>query len=272
MDQSSMGYRILLWGFLSVFTTLVVVTFGLALSRLDDAGVLGVGVVALAACVVAVALQGMQLKSAVDTYDASALATPGDLPTLQPNLLRADRFLVRSYSLVTRPDLIESLHNNFTTRALVASGVHMTERGFISCGGVVSRGDVSFSADASFLVVSRGATSDNLRSDITQGQISSIMLGGALLRIVSLTALDFAGDTHNIASDIAIGNDIYVLSARGSAGSVPVDTTHGCVAIDTYMPWSNLPNITASSAISHLIESVQAGGQVPIQVWGIGGR
>lgn len=278
MDQSSLGYRIMLWGFLTVFTISVVVSFGLALSRLDDAGVIGVGVVALAASVIAVALQAMQLKTMVDTRDAEALSSPGDLPVWQANQLRSDRFVVRSYSLIARPDLMASLRANFTTRSLEASGVHMIERGFISCGGVLSRGEVSYSADASFLVVSRGATSDGLRSDVMDGHVSSIMLGGALLRIVSLTALDFAGDEKNIARDIAVGNDVYVVSARGAAGSVPVSkasAASGCVAVDSFMPWSSrsiLPNITASVAMSHLMDSAQAGAQVPLQVWGIGGR
>lgn len=275
MDQSSLGFRLLLWGFLTAFTILIVVSFGLALSRLDDAGVIGVGVVALAASVIAVALQGVQLKSMVDTHTADAMSTPGDLPIWKANSLRPDRFVVRSYSLIVRPDLIASLHTNFTVGALESSGVHMSERGFIRCGSVVSRGDVSFAADASFFVVNRAATSDGFRSDVMDGHVSSIMVGGALLRIVSLTALDFAGDTNNIASDIALGNDIYVLSARGSVGSVPVDTSKGCTSIDTYMPWGNnsvVHNVTATAAILHLMESVTTGGQVPIQVWGIGGR
>lgn len=270
MDQSSYVYRVLAWGFITVFTLVLAVTFGLALSRLEDAGVIGVGVVALAAGVLAVMLQGMQLGTLIDTRNASEVAQP----SVRGTALEPDRFVVKSYSLMLRPDLMERLQLKFNSASLEASGVHMTERGFIKCDGVVTRGDISYAADASFLVVSRGAAGDGFRSDVMQGHVSSIMLGGGLLRVVSLSAIDFAGDDGGVALDITLGNDVYVLSARGSAGSVPVNAA-GCTSLDTFLPWSCtniLPNVSAHDALQSLMTSVRAGVYATVQVWGIGGR
>lgn len=275
MDQTSYVYRVTACGFITVLALLLVVAFGLALSRLDDAPVIGVGVVALAAGVLAVMLQGMQVSASLNARNADSISDPHDLPARVGTALEPDRFVVRSYSLMVRPDLMDQLRMNFTSAALVASGVHMTERGFIKCAGVVTRGDISYAADAAFLVVSQSPTSAGFRSDVVNGHVSSIMLGGGLLRIISLSALDFAGDDRGVASTITLGHDVYVLSARGSAGSVPAKAAAGCASLDTFLPWSCsnvLPNVSARNALFNLMTSVQAGVQATVQVWGIGAR
>lgn len=264
-------FEILAWGFLTCFTIALVVAFGLALSRLGDAGILGLGVIALVACLVAVTCQGIQLGLLLASRDARDLSESSNLLLCQGD---SDTFVVRGYLLVIRPDMMSSLNSTFAASSLA---VHMTERGYVQCSGVVSVSDVSYAADAIFLVVSRGPTSDVFGSDVLSGRVSTIMLGSALLRIVSLAATDFAGDTNGVAAKIASNNDIYVLSARGSAGSVPVDTSGGCTTVDMYMPWStgsnqSQKNISARNAISPLMASVQPGVALPVQVWGIGSR
>lgn len=271
--MTNIAYSILSWGFVAIFTILMVVMFGLALSRLEDAGVIGVGVVALAASVVAVVLQGIQVRALLDKRDARDTSGPSDLFLRQVNILQGDRFLLRSYSLMVRPDLMNSLRSHFSSDSLAGSGVHLSERAFIKCGNTVSRGEVSYAGDVNFLVVSKGATSENFRTDVMDGHVSSIMFGGGLLRIISLTGIDFANDDNNIAGGIATGNDIYLVSARGSKGSVPINSASGCSAVDTFLPWSSvLTRISASDALTELMVSLQAGVELPIQVWGVGGR
>lgn len=263
-------FQILAWCFLTCFTITLLIAFGLALSRLGDAGILGLGVVALVACLIAVTCQGLQLGFLLDSRDARDLSESSNLLLCQGD---SDTFVVRGYLLVIRPDLMSSLSSTFAASSLA---VHMTERGYVKCAGSVSLAGVSYAADATFLVVSRGPASDVFGSDVLSGRVSTIMLGSALLRIVRLAVTDFDGDTHGVAAKIAGSNDIYILSARGSAGSVPVDTSGGCTTVDMYMPWStgtqSQKNISARNAFAPLMASVQPGVSLPVQVWGIGSR
>lgn len=256
---------LLSWVFLALFSLMLLIAFGLALSQLEDSGVIGLGVVALTACIAAVAIQGMQLRVTLSDMDANAISNPSDSNT--DVLAAMNRYVVRSYSVVVRPDMMNTLLTTFPSTSLE---VHMKERAFVDCEGSIKMSEVSYLNDVAYLVVSNGATSDGLRADVMAGRVSTIMIAGGLLRIVSVTALDFTNDTAGVASGIATGNDIYVLSARGSAGSVSTDTS--CQAIDICMPWSapGTQNISAVRALSPITDTGVT--SLPMQVWGVGGR
>lgn len=253
------GVKYLVYAFLTMFTIVLVVSFGLTLSHLGDAGVLSVGVVAIVASIIAVAVQGTMVQARSEAVAAMAISDPGFAQ------MDTDRFVVRSYALIARPDKMNMLRASFTSASIQQS---MNDRAYIQCGGNIEIGQVSYESDAVFLVIAKGATSDAFRADVMNGRVSTIMLGGALLRVVSLTAIDFTDDTKGIALGIADGNDIYVVSARGSAGSVPADSS--CKAVDIFMPWNGQANTTAVQALSPMNRLV--GQTVPVQIWGIGGR
>lgn len=251
------GWRYFWYAFVTVFTIMLLVSFGLALSHLKDAGVLVLGFVALTACIIAVGVQGIYVWARLD---ASQQVDSKDVSARD-----ADVYVVRSYSLTLQPDKMRSLRGEFTASSILVS---MNERAFVTKGGKVYVDDVSYSSDAGFLVVAKGAASDRFRTDVMDSRISTLLLGGSVLRVISVTALDFAHDDHQVARNIALGNDIYIVAARGSAGSTPVDTS--TTSLDILMPWSGLRNVSASAVLSPLYE--QTGGTFPIQVWGIGGR
>lgn len=267
-------YNIVAWGFTAIFavavlaSVMVAVYVGLALSRLQDAAVLTVGAVALVTGVVLVMLQALQVRTLLDARDAQDISNSG-------YVMDTDASVLRSYSLMLRPDSMAILSSAFKVADLVASGVKMVEIAYVRCAGIVSTADVSFQADATFFVVQHGAAGDAFHKDVALGTVTSIMILGALLRIVSVTSVDFPGDTTNIAGGIAQTNDIYLLSARGSVGSVPVANATTCTAVDTYMPWSwknSFVNVSASSVISPLTTGAKANVTIPAQVWGLGGR
>lgn len=270
-------YNIVNWGVGAIFAVaigaaiMITVYVGLALSRLQDAAVLTVGSVALITSVVLVMLQGLQVRTLLDARDARDMADSG-------YAMDPDASVLRSYSLMLRPDSIAVLQSAFNVSALVGSGVKMTESAYVRCGTVVSMADVNFAADATFFVVQHGAAADAFHMDVALGTVTSIMILGALLRVVALTSLDFPGDTANVVGGIAATSDIYLLSARGSAGSVPVVTSTSagtCKAVDTYMPWSwksSFVNVSASSVITPLTQGATANLTLPAQVWGLGGR
>lgn len=264
-------HEVLGWGFVTCFSLILLAAFGLALSRLGDAGIIGLGVASLFACLVAVTCQGLHLGSLLDERDAKDLSETGSRLSCQGD---SDTFVVRAYTLALRPDKMQSLGATFSASSLA---VPLTERGYVQCAGVVALADVSYAADATFLVVSRGPTSDVLRADVLSGRVSSILLGSALLRIIALTAQDFNGDTNGVAKQIAASNDIYIVAARGSSGSVPVNTSTGCTTVNIYMPWStetnqSQTNKSAHNVITPLLASVHSGSSLPVQVWGIGSR
>lgn len=244
-------------GFLIVFTVTLIAAFGLALSHIQDSGVLILGTFALIASITGVAVQGLQLRARIDSSEHQAMSNT-------ERHSDQDKFIVRSYSLIAQPDMMALLQANFTSASLLAE---MSERAFVRCGITVSMQPVTYESDIAFLVISKGASGDSFRMDVMEGRVSTIMLGGGLLRVVSLTALDFV-DTDNIAMNMTTGNDIYVLSARGAAGATP--DSPNCQSIDTIMPWDGQLNNSAVTSVSAIM--AVTGKAFPLQVWGIGGR
>lgn len=252
-----LGWIYFWYVFVAILSILLLVSFGLALSRLEDGSILMLGAVALSASVIAVMIQGMSVMARLDRSE--------DITTESVAPVATDLSVVRSYSLTVSPSKMISLTSTFNASSILVS---MTERAFLSSNGVISIGDVSFQSDSTFLVVKKGAASQGFRADVMSGQITTIMIAGAVLRITSLTALDFSTDVNKVAYNIALGNDIYLVSARGSAGSHPVDSSLRCV--DIMMPWTGLTNSSAVLALLPLYN--QTGDTFPIQVWGVGGR
>lgn len=261
------AFGITFWVFVSLIAITLAVFFALALSRLQDTAVIAVGAITLVAAVVLVTLQGLQVRGLLDARAAMDIADSGYVPD-------PDASVVRSYSLVLRPDHMLTLAP-FKVSDLAASGVQMTETAFVKCGNTVSTAEVSFATDAQYFVVSHGASSGTFHSDVVSGMVSTIMISGALLRIVALTSLDFPGDVNHVASTISATCDMYLLSARGSAGSSVVDTSSTCSAMDIYMPWSwqsSFVNTSATTTMAAFTSTRPVQQAVPVQVWGIGGR
>lgn len=259
LQSQGVDVGVVAYVFIGMFFLVLLVSFGVALSHLEDAGVLSVGVVGLIGCVIAVAVQAAQVRA-----DHEARDVPDPLSAVPQQ--DGDRFVVRSYSLIGQPDMINKLRVFSPTSVQLS----MIERAFVKCGGQLRIGDVDYSSDVMFLVVSKGATSDAFRSDVTSGRVSSIMIAGSIMRVASLTALDFINDTTGVAMEMSVGNDIYLVSARGSAGSVATDKT--CTTIESITPWSGLTNLSAVQALTRLTDFDHVGQPVPLLVWGIGGR
>lgn len=258
------AFQVIFVSFVGAFAAVLVTAFGLALSHLQDAAVIAVGVVALVTAIVAVVLQGLKLRTALDARDARDMSESGTVPN-------PDASVVRSYSLSMRPDYMKIL-TVFPASSLVSNKVQMTESASVACSGAAESALVSFVADASYFVVAHAASSDAFHRDVVTGLVSSIMISGTLLRIVALVGTDFPIDVNLSAQGIYQTCDIYTLSARGPAGSTPVDKTGGCTVTDIYMPWSGATNVSATSTLNQYTQNVQAGVAIPVQVWGIGGR
>lgn len=262
------AFSITFWAFVAAIAITLATFFALALSRLQDAGVLAVGVITLVMGVVLVMMQGMQVRGLLDDRDAKDIADSGYVPD-------PDASVLRSYSLLMRTDFMLSL-KVFKVPDLVTNGVQMTESAFVKCGDNISSQLVSFAADATYFVVQHAAASGAFHSDVVTGVVSTIMISGALLRIVALSSTDFQGHVTDTVSNITATADIYLLSARGSAGSSVVSASQPpCTSLDIYMPWSWQTSFVNTSAITTMATFTSGSSvhpTIPVQVWGFGGR
>lgn len=260
--------------FVAIFAIVLVAAFALALREMPHRWVLGIGVTALVAGIVAVAIQGVDLESRLDARDAEAKSDPDDLMARHAAQSDSDRFVVRSYSLIVRPDLMARMAASYSVARIAALGANTTQRGLLRCDGAanVMPGDVTFASDATFLVVAQLGASDDLRVDVVEGRIASIMIGGGLLRLMPLRAPDFSGDT-DVAASIMHDNDVYLVSGVGGPGTVPANAAliDTCVVPNILMP-TGTNNVGAMQALSPLMVGVRAGAQEAVQVWGVGGR
>lgn len=255
---------LMVWAFVVAVALILAVAFGLALSRLPDAGVIAVGVIALATGVVGVGLQSMFVASQVDTRDMSVL-DPDNL--FGNDLGDPDRYSVRSYSLLANPEAMRSMGNAYTVEYLEKLGVRFKEPGFINCNGIITPGEVHYNSDPLiFLVINPGGKSNNFQGDVSRGRVTSILLGGVLYRILYLTTMDFA-TTDTTAISILSTNDVYALSQRGLQGATPVVPESGCNVVDLHVPWKVNPK-----EVSGVAELTVSSSTVPIQVWGVSGK
>lgn len=285
-DHPSWGGRlrsVLTWGFVIVFATVLAVAFGLALSRLEDRAVITVGVVALSAGVVGVGLQGIYVASQQDALAAAAYSDPDNLMGRNQGGSEGAGSAVRSYTLTVRPDVMTSMQNAFPDpTALIAGGLRLVEPGYVTCGRSVALGQVDYSKRVEFLVVSKGSASSNgFWTDVLSGQVTSVMMGGELLRIVALSGLDFAADALDAVVDLTT-NDLYGLSQRGPIGSTAVPVAGGttaCSVTEVHLPWEITSKSTSTSTGSAAMASIRSaslstagGSTLPLLVWGVGGR
>lgn len=280
------------WGLAVAVLLVVSAFFGIAISKLSDAGVIGMGVALLTCGVLVVIIQGSYLSGKYDERDALSLADPKDLMGRKLGQSDNDRFNVRSYSLLVRADLMKRLSFAIDVDDLMTSGVHMTESGLLQCGNSFVKGEVSFKADTAFLVIVKGSVGDRLFQDVTQTKISSVMFGGGVFRIVALTEDDFPQKDNDLIKSVIDGNDVYMISTgnvpkpklvnRTVEGGVERDNnnehdndTPSCSVPAVYMPWSQhnvQVNIKAVDAVSMLTMGTSYGMTNRIQVWGLGGR
>lgn len=269
-------------------------SFGYALSKLPDASIIGLGVVVLTCGILVVMIQGSYLSGKLDERDAIALADPSDLMRRSIDDSDQDRFNVRSYSLLIRADLMQTMHASITADDLIRAGVHMSESGLVQCGDSFISRQISFANDSAFLVVVKGSVGDRFHRDVSQASVSSIMLGGGVFRIRALSEVDFSSIHMANMKDMFDQNDMYVIST----GSIPndadthddadthtntststhadVDTRVGyCKLLAVYMPWSQanvMVNVKAVDAIAMLTSGASSIMTRKIHIWGLGGR
>lgn len=258
---------IVAWVFVVSVATILAVAFGQALSKLQDAVVIGVGVIALAAGVVGVGLQGMFVASQIESRDAVAMMDPNNLLG-QDRDGDPDRFSVKSYGLLANPVAMRMLGGTYTVAQMERQGVSFKEPGFVNCNGIISRMEVHYNADPLvFLVINPGATSATFQADVSQGRVTSILMGGMLYRILYLNSLDFEG-SDAVALRVLESHDVYALSVRGPEGASPAVDETGCEVVEIRVPWK----VDPKDAVGVSEISVSNSTVVPIQVWGVGGR
>lgn len=262
------------WVFVIVFAMLLAVAFGLALSKLDDSGVLCVGVAALAAGVVGVGLQGMYVSAIQEAREAAAYSDPENLMGRDASAHNSDRFAVLSYSLTIHPDVMSKMQVKYAKQHLHVSGSRFIEAGYITCAGSPSLGQVNYSPSVNFLVVGKTASSRDFQADVMRRRVTSVLVGGDMMRIVYLTHLDF--DTSDLAGLVDLATcDVYALSFRGGhqQGAVPGEgSAVGCVVTSVNLPWDLTEEGTASGFDRIQKMALNTAGPIPIIVWGIGGR
>lgn len=272
-------WAVVTWSFVIVFAMVLAAAFGLALSRLDDAAVLCVGVAALAAGVVGVGLQGMYVSS---QQEYKGFADPGNLlgRDAGADVRPIDRFAVQAYTLNVCPTIMASLKAAFSPAALVSNGVRFTDSGLVTCTIPPTTGsgtsmstyqtrlvDLDYTSALEYLVVAKGLTSDALRMDVSQGFTTSILVAGGFRRIMPLTEIDFETSSSDTRfSDIVklATHDVYAVFLRG-AGS-HADAT--CPLAIQHLPWGT----DSGQALSTVINAATSPESVTMYAWGFGGR